>query len=247
MPETPFVYSAFSFMIFPVVRKLLEVQDRDQRANSLRKTLKEIPVLKKRAESRLADDEAQVNAEHVHVREVELRIKTLQLDVQTRRTSIVRLKDQQFATRKNEEFRAMANEITRYEKDVHDLEDKELELMEELESVKPAWHAAQKALEETKKSIAADLKELDERAEAIEARLIELKGERAALIEPIDTTDLALYDRIMKSKGDAAIVLLENGICKGCHVRVVTGTIQKLRANTEITLCEQCGRILYSE
>ena len=40
---------------------------------------------------------------------------------------------------------------------------------------------------------------------------------------------------------------MEAGVCKGCHVRVVSGTLQSLKADREITQCEQCGRILYME
>src|SRR5687768_8737937 len=118
--------------MLPVVQQLLVLQDRDQRIISLSKDLKNIPVLQERAKGRLADDEAAVAAALARVREVEIKIKNLELDVQTRRTSITRLKEQQFATRKNEEFRAMNHEIERYEKDISGLEDQELELMEQL-------------------------------------------------------------------------------------------------------------------
>ena len=77
-----------------------------------------------RAKSRLADDETAVANALAAVREVELKIKNLELDAQTRRNSIERLKQQQFETRKNEEFQALGHEVTRYEKEVRSLEDK---------------------------------------------------------------------------------------------------------------------------
>jgi uncharacterized protein len=230
-----------------IVQQLLVLQERDQRIRSLTRDLKEIPSLQKRAELRLEDDTNAVASAQAKVREVELKIKTLELDVNTRKTSILRLKDQQFNTRKNEEFRAMGHEIERYEKEVHDLEDKELDLMGDLEAVKPDLVEAQKKLAATKKSVDEEIVELGERGKALEARLTELKAERSKLVENIDSTPLAHYDRLMKSKGDAAVVLMENGICQGCHVRVVSGTLQALRTQAEITNCEQCGRILYQE
>lgn len=141
----------------------------------------------------------------------------------------------------------MGHEIQRYEKEVSGLEDKELELMEKLEGVKPGLAAAQQQLAATKKLVDEELKELAERATAIEARLVELKAERADLTGPIEPSALSLYDRLMKNKGDSAVVLMENGICQGCHVKVVLGTLQSLKADENITQCEQCGRILYQE
>jgi predicted nucleic acid-binding Zn-ribbon protein len=180
------------------------------------------------------------------MREVELKIKSLDLDAQTRRNSIARLKDQQFATRKNEEFQAMGHEIQRYEREVTGLEDQELELMEQLEGVKPDYAAANQKLAGTKKLVDEELKELAERARAIEARIAELKAERAGLAAPIDPDTLGLYERLMKNKGDA-VALVEGGICKGCHVKVISGTLQSLKADENITQCEQCGRILFQE
>lgn len=229
-----------------VVTQLLQLQDRDQRIRSLTKDLKDNPKLQERAKLRLADDEAGLATAQGKVREVELKIKNVELDVQTRRNTIARLKDQQFATRKNEEFQAMGHEIQRYEKDITNLEDQQLELMEQLEGVKPGLTAAQQQLAHTKKLVDEELQELAERAKAIEARLTELKAERARLAEPIDSTALSLYDRLVKNKGDA-VAIMEAGVCKGCHVKVVSGTLQSLKADKEITQCEQCGRILYME
>jgi predicted nucleic acid-binding Zn-ribbon protein len=229
-----------------VVAQLLQLQERDQRIRSLTKDLKDNPRLQEHAKSRLADDEAAVATALGRMREVELKIKSLDLDAQTRRNSIARLKDQQFATRKNEEFQAMGHEIQRYEREVTGLEDQELELMEQLEGVKPDYAAANQKLAGTKKLVEEELKELAERARAIEARIAELKAERAGLAAPIDPDTLGLYERLVKNKGDA-VALVEGGICKGCHVKVISGTLQSLKADENITQCEQCGRILFQE
>src|SRR4051812_30307346 len=125
-----FPLPAFCFLLaspalsqmLPVVAQLLQLQERDQRIRALTKDFKDNPKLQERAKSRLADDEAAVASAHTRVREVEIKIKNLELDVQTRRNTIARLKEQQFATRKNEEFQAMGYEIQRYEKDINTLE-----------------------------------------------------------------------------------------------------------------------------
>ena len=234
-------------MILPIVQSLLVIQERDQRIRALNKDLRDLPVRQKGAEGKLAGDDAAVAATKKHGQEIEVKIKSFELDIQTRRTSISRLKDQQFATRKNEEFAALAHEVTRYEKEVSSLEDKQLELMEQAEAVKPELTAAQAKLGETKKSVEVDLAQIAERGKNIEAKLAELKAERAQLAEPVDAETLTLYERILKSKGDAAIVMLESGICRGCHMKLTQATLIKIKANEEITQCEQCGRVLYTE
>ena len=56
---------------------------------------------------------------------------------------------------------------------------------------------------------------------------------------------LSRFERLFKSKGDAAIVAVEHGVCTGCHMKLTTATVNAVEAGKEIISCEQCGRILY--
>lgn len=232
-------------MILPVVRQLIALQECDQKIRTFEKELKDMPRLQAHARERLSDDEAALAKARGTVQDIEVKIKGIELDVGTRRNTITRLKDQQFATRKNEEFQALGHEVTRYENEVIKLEDQELEYMDQLEKAKPPVAAANAKLTDTKKLVDEELKELGEREQAIQTRVTELKTQRAEIAGGIEKDAITLYDRLMKTKAGTAVSPVEEGICRGCHVRVVTGTIQKLRANEAVTQCEQCGRILY--
>lgn len=232
-------------MILPVVRQLIALQECDQKIRAFEKDLKDLPRLQEHARSRLSDDEEAVAKARGAMQDIEVKIKGLQLDTGTRRTTIARLKDQQFNTRKNEEFQALSHEVIRYEAEVVKLEDQELELMEKLEGARPPVAAANAKLADTKKLVDEELKALEERRVILTDRLAELKAQRAQVASEIEPEALGLYDRLMRTKGGTAVAALEEGICQGCHVRVVTGTVQKLRLNEEITQCEQCGRVLH--
>lgn len=229
----------------PALPKLLQLQERDQRIRQLQKDLKDIPNLQTRAKTQLAGDQAAVDRASLGVKETEVKIKSIQLDVQTRQTSIKRLQDQQFETRKNDEFTALGHEIKRYGAEVTALEDKELDQMEALEGDKARLKEAQAKLGETQKRVNDELKNLEERGETVKKRLEELLAERQSLAEPIEETALELYTGIFNKKGDAAVVPMENAKCGGCHMKVVVGVIQSLKQSIGLTQCESCGRILY--
>ena len=177
---------------------------------------------------------------------LEMDRKTLELDAGTRRESINRLKTQQYETRKNDEFRAMANEIERYEKEVQAIEDHELELMEQAEKVKVEVGAEEKKAAGARESIARQMTDLDEKGKALESRLNELTVERTEMAGKIEEDLLARFERLFASKGDAAIVALEHEVCTGCHMKITTQTAHRVRNGKEIVSCEQCGRILYA-
>lgn len=231
--------------MLPEITQLLKLQERDQRIRSMQKELKDIPKNEAMAKMQLAGDQAAVEAAHQRAKEIEVKIKSVELDIATRQNSIKRLHDQQFETRKNDEFQALGHEITRYEGDVRALEDTELEHMEALESAKAVLKEAQAKLAITQERVNEDLKNLAIRAEGVKTRLASEEAERKALSTPVDTSVLDLYNRLFTKKGDSAVVALINGICAGCHMKVVMGTVQQLRAGENITQCESCGRILY--
>lgn len=231
--------------MLPEIPQLLQLQERDQRIRSLQRDLKDVPNLQNRAKTQLAGDEAAVETALHGTREIEVKIKNVELDIQTRQNTIKRLQDQQFETRKNDEFQALGHEVQRYQQEVSGLEDKELELMEQLDAAKSRLAEAQKKLSATQGRVNEELQQLDERAKGISDRLAGLKSERTELAAKIPAEALNLYERLMKSKGDAAVVPLEHGICGGCHMKVVTATALQVKAGDTITQCESCARILY--
>ena len=147
--------------------------------------------------------------------------------------------------RKNDEFQALGHEIKRYEGDVRALEDTELEHMEALETVKAVLKEAQAKLAVTQARVDEDLKALAVRMEGVKSRLAQEEAERKKMAEPVPPAALDLYTRLFTKKGDAGVVALTNGICGGCHMKVVMGTVQQLKAGETLTQCESCGRILY--
>lgn len=229
----------------PEISQLLQLQQRDQLIRQLQKDLNDVPKMKAAAEMKLAGDKAAVAKAKEGVQQIEVKIKEVELDVKTRETSIKRLQDQQFETRKNDEFAALGHEIQRYEGEVSDLETKELELMEQLDAAKAALASAQSRLQDSETRVAADIATLDQRATVLQERLTATQAERAELASPVPEETLELYDRLFSKKGDAAVSPMENGSCGGCHMKGVMSTVQQLRQDEHLVQCDNCGRILY--
>jgi len=193
----------------------------------------------------MAANIAAVDALKQKGRHLEVDRKKLELDANTRRETIFRLKTQQYQTRKNDEFQAMGHEIERYENEIRKIEDDELELMAQAEKVKDELGAEEKKAATAKDSITRQLIDLEEKSKALDSRLQELTRERTEVAGKIDEDLLNLFERLFKSKGDAAIVPVEHGVCTGCHMKLTTATVNAAEAGKEIVSCEQCGRILY--
>ena len=227
--------------------QLLILQNKDSEIQVLQKDLDRIPLDKERAHDRLASDKKTLaDAKHAH-QENEMAIKSTELDAGTRRQSIDRLKNQQFETRKNEEFRAIATEITRYEELVDQFETQELELMEKADALSKRIKDAEVGLAETQILVDKDLEKLDQRAVQCQGRLDEVFAEREKLTPKIEEELLSIYDRLFKIKKSLAVcAATRDRQCEGCHVKLTPATYIQVQADKTITQCDNCGRILYA-
>lgn len=229
------------------IRALLVLQDRDRRLLRLGEDLQKLPRDEERARRQLAGDEAALKKAHEALMAAELIVKKHEMDAQTRRTTVIRLKQQQFETRKNEEFQAIAHEITRYEKDLDQLETVELEAMEEVDRLRAEQATAEAALAKTRALVEQDLAKITERGERIRAERAEVAAERERAAAAASEDLLPLYDRLMKTKNGMALAPLEEGKCQGCHMKLIPSTVVAVQGGKELTRCEDCGRILYIE
>ena len=227
------------------LEQLLILQDREQKIRQIQIEIETVPLRRKSLEAQLAESKASVETLRQRVRQAEVDRKKLELDVGTRAESVSRLKTQQYQTRKNDEFQAIGHEIERYENEIRKIEDDELELMVLADKIKADLTAEETKAAATRDSIARQTADLDEKSKALESQLQGLTTERSNLATKIDEDLLARFERLFKSKGDAAVVAIEHGVCTGCHMKVTTATAAGVKAGKEIVNCENCGRILY--
>jgi predicted nucleic acid-binding Zn-ribbon protein len=228
------------------LEQLLVLQNRQQKIRQIQTEIKTIPLQRQNLEAQQAASAAALTAIKSKGQHLEMDRKKLELDAGTRRESINRLKTQQYETRKNDEFRAMGNEIERYEKEIQQIEDQELELMDQAEKVKSELAVEDKKASGARESIARQMADLEEKGKTLQGQLDQLTAERTEIASKVEEELLSLFERLFASKGDAAVVALEHEVCTGCHMKVTTQTAHRVKNGREIVSCEQCGRILYS-
>lgn len=226
------------------IEDLLVLQDRDRKIRALKNELRTAPLERKQLDEKLSGSQAGLERAKGKGREIEVERKRLELDVQAKREQIAKYQTQKFQTRKNEEFQAMTTAIEHLERDIGLLEDRELELMESTEQLRPEIAEADKGAQATKALVARQQTDLGEKVAAVERQISGLEAERAELAAKIDDDLRDTYERLFASKGEA-VVALEHEVCTGCHMKVTASTNARARSRREIVQCEQCSRILY--
>ena len=115
------------------IEKLIILQDRDRKLIRLREELAHIPAERQQLQARAAAAQASLDTAKQKGKQIESDRKKLELDVDAKKQLIEKYSLQQFQTKKNEEYKALAHEIEMCKEAIFKLEDQQLELMEQAE------------------------------------------------------------------------------------------------------------------
>jgi len=232
-----------------ILEKLLLLQERDQRWQTFLHEINGVPGEKAALERELESARLQLEKDKTRAQEIEVERARLEVEANGKRDKIAKYRSQQFETRKNEEYTALKHEIERAEKDIVALEDRELELMQEAEDLKPAIAIADQKFSAEKTRVSSLLQTADSKVGVLQGRADEIKVERDALAAEVQAADedlFELYEKLFRAKAGRAIVPLDGNHCSGCHMTVTPTTLRDARVGSKVVSCEQCGRIVYA-
>jgi uncharacterized protein len=227
------------------LEKLLILQDRDRKISLLGGELAALGPQRHRIQNKVTSLEQRLEQVRVKARQIESDRKRLELEVESRKQQIERYSLQQFQTKKNEEYRALAHEIEMAKTAIRDLEDQQLLLMEQGEMAHHELVAVQQAAGEARELSEQQLADFDAREENVRAELARLEADRHELARRVDENVLPRYERLRVTKGDRVLVGIANGVCGGCHMRLPAQIMVSCQSDQEIVTCTNCGRILY--
>ena len=228
-----------------VIEKLLVVQDRDSRIHKLTTEKNRLPIDIQNLKTRIAAARSRVEAAREQAKQSEKEQKRIDGDIEAKKGTVQKFKTQLLSIKKNDEFHALQHEIQAVETEIRSLEDREIDFMEQVEGFRKTIQAEEAACKATVSQLEAQIADLEKRGKLIDGQLAELQKSRSELASAVEPSALGLYDRIMKSKKDAAIVGIHLGNCQGCHIKLTTQTINNVKASEGIISCTNCARILY--
>jgi uncharacterized protein len=225
--------------------QLLVLQDRDRKITDLRAELASLDPQRRGIEIRAQRLQGESDAARHQVLELETSRKQLELDVQAKKQQIERYSLQQYQTKRNEEYRALAHEIELAQKAIRSIEDQELEIMEQIEQARKRAAAGAQAALEIRADADQQIAELNRRQANLSQDLVKLEHERQELAAQVDEAFLNRYERLRRNKGTKVLVGIEHGVCGGCHMRLPAQILVTCQAQKEVAQCINCGRLLY--
>lgn len=227
------------------IEKLLVLQDRDRQILRVRSELNGLGPERQALQTRGDATQAELESGKLKAKQVESERKRLELEVEAKKLQIEKYSLQQFQTKKNDEYRALAHEIENCQAAIVELENQQLELMEQGDRIQKEVAAAAHTAADMKKLVDGKMLELAAREENLKKQLAELEANYDQLTVGVDSSVLARYQRLRKQRGEKSVVGIEHSVCGGCHMKLPTQIVISCQGQQELVMCPNCGRILY--
>jgi len=83
------------------------------------------------------------------------------------------------------------------------------------------------------------------RRDQLDVKRQELMANREQFASNIDADLLKRYEALKRTKQGRAVSKVDQNSCQWCRVILTPSELQRVRANTDLQMCSNCGRILY--
>jgi len=224
---------------------LVELAREDAKLYQLRQQIASLPRRLQDLEAQRRDVERQLqDCESVYQR-AERERRKLELELQELRQKRAKSEARQSALTSTEQYQASLREIQQQETRIDEIESSVLEAMDrstqslarrDAENLRLANEATQ--VDALQRQLQADLAQARAGVEA-------QRQKRDGLIGMLEARTRALYERVLRAKGDAAIALVAERKCGICSAVQPPQLLQELRSLTgDLRTCQSCGRIL---
>lgn len=231
------------------IENLLVLQEKDNRILQLERELKDIPERKKIEMGRLEEHRKEVEEAESLTKAKQAGMGELELEVESHKGQISKLRQQQMELKTNQEFKAMESEIDTVEKKIDSLEDQQLTMMDEIEAASVSLAAHKQDLSKEEESVERDCQAWDERALVLQKDLEAAQVEREEAVSGVTNTDLLTNYQRVHSRRENALVAVVDGICGGCHMQLPPYVVHEIKKQAHIedeaVSCDYCGRLLH--
>ncbi|APW61368.1 zinc ribbon domain-containing protein [Paludisphaera borealis] len=216
-----------------------------QRAKAVRDRLLSGPKTLTVRQAALVARQADLEKTRKALQDAKLGLSKNEHALQASQAKIDDLKVKLNLVKKNEEYKALQNQIAHDKAAMGKYEDLILQTYETIEA-----QAAELAKVEAEvKQFAQDVdklqKDLETQAVSQTAQLAEIETTIISAEDSIPIDQREQYRRVVRQLGADALAAVEGGACIGCYTSVTAQMLNELINRDALTFCKSCGRLLY--
>lgn len=238
-------------MMPATVDNLRELHQLHQRAKALRDRLASGPKTLAARQAALANRKTALETARKALQDAKVNVKKKEHQLQAQQTKIDDYKVKLNQVKKNEEYKAIQNQIAHDQSAMGTLEDEILNAYSEVESLTAALDTQEAEFQQFASDVAKFQAELEAQTGPQKAQLAKLD---AAIVDAeaiLPEAQRERYRRTVKQLGADAMAAVDVdykhqvGTCSGCFVTITTQCLNEVINAENLTFCKSCGRVLY--
>jgi uncharacterized protein len=143
------------------------------------------------------------------------------------------------------ELQDIQNEVASLKRLLATLDDKQLDIMMEVEEAEAFLIKSKEGLIESQKNQIERNAILDGEKSKLLSEVARFESERKATIPTILASDLGMYEQLRKSRNGVAVAKINSRACTACGTTLTAALVQATQSTGQIIRCPNCGRFLY--
>ena len=228
----------------PWIDSLLELQATDMRIRQLSTRLDMIPTELSRLDGELEHQKNELKKLKDSGMSTDMEIRQVESEIMKTNDALDKLKQQSAMVRKNEEYKALLNEMATLKAKISDLETRELELMEAKDKFGRQYERQEILARNKGKNLDGEKADLEALALKLEKELDALKLGRPPLCAPIEPELLDKYTQLLNKGVGKPVAEIHDGNCGNCHLKLTPQTLNSADKGLKVQ-CDNCGHLLY--
>ena len=230
---------------------LRELHQLHQRAKALRDRLASAPKTLASRQTALDSRKAALEDARKGLQDAKVQLKKREHTMQGQQAKIDDLKVKLNLVKKNEEYKAIQNQIANEKASLGNLEDDILNGYSEIEAQSADVAKLEAEYKQFADEVAAFRAQVESQAGPQKAQLAEIERAIADAETIIPEEQRERYRRTLKQHGADAMAAVDvdfkthTGTCSGCYVTITTQTLSEVINAETLSFCKTCGRILY--
>jgi uncharacterized protein len=224
---------------------LSDLHQLHQRARALRDRLASGPKTLAARTAALANRQAELDQVRKTLQDSKVQLKKHEHSIQGVDTKIDELKIKLNLVKKNEEYKALQNQIAHENAAKAKIEEEMLVSLEAIESHTSLASRLEVDVKRYSDEVAAIRQQIEEQSASHQTQLRELE---TAIIEAesvILEAHRDQYRRLVGRYGADALAACEDSACLGCYTSIPAQMVNNLINNAGLQFCLSCGRLLY--
>lgn len=229
------------------LKALLELQELDLKVDKVAKEKKELALGVKTAKqvlSQLTDDLSQKQT--VLNDTVELHSDKSK-DLETAQGRLKDSKNRLTKVSNTKEYSAIEIEIENVKRQIGQLEDELIQLLEAIEVSKASIEEKNEKMSALSEQVEMEKQRVIERTEALEKEEKKVKRKREKTSKGVKNELLRRYSFIRDRRSGVAVVSAEQGSCSGCFMQLPPQVFIEVKRSRSLNTCPSCQRILFCD